>query len=163
MVHVKTYKITLARQLTMLTPLLLTITGYFGICQFFFNWSVSALAGLAFIGVFGIIPTLAVHIQYLIKNAFARLTVNTDEQYLLVETKAQKVNYPFSAIRKLIRTSSYGRGSWYLFGEYRYYRIVFDNDSEYIVTCLLVPQIESNLAGKFCVGEERELKVVAFI
>jgi hypothetical protein len=44
-----------------------------------------------------------------------------------------------------------------------FYRIVFEDNAEYIITCLLVPQIEDNLVAKLHVGEEKELKVVAFI
>ena len=57
---------------------------------------------------------------------------------------AKKVQ--FSEIESLHYYSSYGRGSWYTFGEYEFCRIVLLNKSEEIViTCLMVKNIRGKM------------------
>jgi len=148
----------------MLSHLLVTSAVIIGLCLARYGWSTGTMAAIVFVSVVGIVPTVVVHVQYLLKNHGLNLKVNTDEKFLVFEHQGQEAKYSFSEISELIRTSSYGRGSWwYSFGEYRYYKLVFKNNTEYIITCLLVPQIEKDLVAKFGVEEEKDLKVVAFI
>ena len=160
----QTYQITFVQQLKMLSHLLVTSLVIIGFCLVGYGWSAGTFAAIAFISVVGIVPTLIIHIQYLLKNSGLKLTINTDQRCLVFEKQDQEAKYDFIEIKELIRRSSYGRSTgWYSFAEYRYYKIVFNDNVEYIITCLLVPQIEQNLVVKLGVEEEKELKVIAFI
>jgi hypothetical protein len=69
----------------------------------------------------------------------------------------------FDDIKEIVRTSSYGRGAWYSFGDYRFYKIFFHDGTILILTCLLIPDMENDLVAILKKVEEKKLKVIAFI
>jgi len=160
----KIYKITLGQQALILFPLILTNSIVLSFCIYKFGWTIATYWVIAILLIISIIPTIIVHLQYLRQNFGLTLAIDFDKKYLEFDKKGKKSKYSFLDISKLIRTSSYGRGTgWYSFAEYRYYKIIFKNNAEFIVTCLLVNNIEKNLIAKLDHEEENKLKIVAFV
>jgi len=160
----KTYKITLGQQLLMLSHLLLTNAVILIFCIAKFDWTIATYSVIGFSLLVSIIPTMFVHCQYLIKNSGLTITIDTVDKSIEYSNRGVIVKKSFEDISKLVRTSSYGRGTgWYSFAEYRYYTLVYDDNSEHILTCLLIPNIENNLRDKLPIEEEKELKVLALI
>ena len=158
----KTYKITLGQQILMLSHLLLTNAVILIFCINKFGWTIATYSVIGFTLVVSIIPTIFLHCQYLIKNSGLTLTIDTVEKTIEYNNRGVILKKSFREISKLIRTSSYGRGTgWYSFAEYRYYTLVFDDNSEYLLTCLLIPNIEKNLRDKLPLEEEKQLKLLA--
>ena len=160
----KIFKVTFRQQVLMLFYLILVNSILVSLCIYKFGWRLAIYWIIAIELVIDIIPTLIVHFQYLYQNSGLTLTVDFDNKYHEFDKKGAISKYSFLDISRLIRTSSYGRGTgWYSFAEYRYYKIIFNNNDKFIVTCLLVNNIEKNLIVKLGHEEEKKLKVVAFV
>ena len=121
---------------------------------------------LIFAGFFllDIMPALIVHVQYLIKNSGVVLTVDASQKKLTFDDKGHLTEVQFSDLTRLIRVASYGsKTGVYSFGNYRYYKLILKDGSQFIVTCLLINKIEENLISLLNFEEEMQLKLVAFI
>ena len=74
------------------------------------------------------------------------------------------LNYSFSEIESLQYYRSWGKGSgWHSFGEYRYYKIIFKDKREIVITCLMINDIENTLEMLLRMKAERHAKVVCLI
>ena len=158
------YKITLRQQIILLLPLIILNTIILIFSFYKFGWTIATYAVLAFIFITSILPTAIVHIQYLVKNSSLILTLDNDSKVFFVNSKGKVSRHSFSDISKLIKVSSFGQGTgWYTFSEYRFYRIIFKDNTELILTCLLINQIEKNFGAKINCNEEKKSKVLALI
>ena len=158
-----TYKITIVQQLLFLLPFIAINSIFVFFLLYKFGWTAATWVAIGFLCIVSIIPTLVLYIQYLIKNIGLTVNLNIDERTICFIQKGNKSKYFFNEISELIRTSSYGRGSWYSFGNYRFYKIIFKDHSEFIITSLLIKNIEEDLANKLNCQEEKKLKVLALI
>lgn len=115
-----------------------------------------------------IIPTLCVHLQYLLKNRNACLVIdklNRELNYLTRADNRQKTNYLFENIVSLEYCCSFGLASsgWYSFAGYDYCKIKFKDNSVITVTCLLMEDVKENLESLFRIEAETKKKIIAFI
>lgn len=159
----KTYRVSLWNQIRLLLHAILQT--FILLCAGFYlsGWTLPTQVMLLIDFCVSLLPTSIVHIQYLRKNKGAELTIDSTVSTLSYNKAHLRYFGTFQDIRKIIRTSSYGRGSWYSFGDYRYCRIVCRNGTELIFTCLLVPDIEKDLVQILKVKEETRLKVIALL
>lgn len=146
---VQSYKISFKQQLTLLTPAFATAVGLIGMYLYFFHGSLTDnifwLVFVFFLFI-DILPAIALHIQYLIKNFGAILTIDTGTRQLTYETKKAKLIYSFDDIKSLKYYRTYGKGSGVQsYGMYRYYKIIFTDNKELNITCLMINQIENTL------------------
>lgn len=113
--------------------------------------------------LFDILPTIIVHVQYLKANWEAVLIINREHQTLTYTGPQGSLSYHFSDIAGLERVVSYGDGAWYSFSEYRYYRIIFLDGKQIVITSLMIPDIQFTLERNFGMVGKRKAKAVAFI
>lgn len=92
-----------------------------------------------------IVPTLYLHIEYLLKNNGEAYEVHFDE--LVRYKNGEKTTYKVSDI-KLIKVymspALYRRSNFHLLGieAYHYARVQLKSGEELIITCLLTPKVE---------------------
>ena len=100
----------------------------------------------AFMFLFNILPTIFLHIQYYLKNKDAILVINSELGTLSYSQSNSSLQYSFNEIRRIVATASYGKGTgYYSFSEYRYCKIIFNDNSKIIITCLMVNDIDNTL------------------
>jgi hypothetical protein len=110
------------------------------------------------------LPTIAVHIQYYIINRKSLLILNTTAKELTFKTDTSQTNYSFDEINTIKYYRSYGKGSgWHSFGEYRYYKIVFTDKKEIIITCLMVNDIQQTLDSLLNKTAEKHFKLLCLV
>lgn len=146
---VQSYKINFKQQITLLTPAFATAVGLIGVYLYFFHGSLTDNAfWLVFVFFLFIdfLPAIALHIQYLIKNWKATLTIDTGKRQLTYENNNVKFVYSLDDIKFLKYYRTYGKGSGFQsYGMYRYYKIIFADNNEINITCLMINQIENTL------------------
>jgi hypothetical protein len=162
------FRITLKQQLILLghvifiTTFLISLRIYLDITNKFD--SSAFLFVFVFFFLIDILPTIIVHTQYWLKNYKAILTINTGSKGLKYETPTKQLNYSFDDIESLQYYRSWGKGSgWHSFGEYRYYKIIFKDKTEIVITCLMINDIENTLEMLLRMKAERHAKVVCLI
>jgi len=151
----------------MILPLIVKNGILFGIYFYFFSFKFSSSFYtyiLFFIILFDILPTILLHIQYLMKNRGVILDINKDIGIFIYNSPLRVLKYSFSDINTVQHFASFGGGTGvYSFGEYRYFKIIFNDKVEVIVTCLMVNNIKITLQNLLGVEAEKRLKVIAFI
>jgi hypothetical protein len=161
------YTVTLNQQLLLLGPVLITNLILIGLYLYFFGWNLpTSLFYYVFIFRFltDILPVMIVHGQYLIQNGNATLVIDMEQKVLQYKINTKSIEYSFNDIQSLHYYVSYGRGSgWYSFEVYRYFRIVFNDQSEIIITCLMINRIEKKLDQLLGIKADKHLKVLAII
>ena len=71
--------------------------------------------------IIDILPTLIIHIQYLIANHHAILEIDTSQKVLIYIYPKKNVIYPFQEIKSLIYFNNYGNNTgFYSFAEYKF-------------------------------------------
>jgi len=110
-----------------------------------------------------ILPTLLVHFQYWLANRNALLMIDRKNQKISYSTPQQRLRYGFDEITSFKHFASYGGGAWYSFSEYRYFKITFVDNSEIIVTCLMMKDIKDVFELLLSRKAEKKLSIVAFI
>lgn len=115
------------------------------------------------IKIFGIfwlaitLPTLYLHIEYLIKNSGQFIQVETDK--LIVIQKSRSMDYKFSDMEKVIlyKSASLDKGGIPLspIESYHYARIFLKSNEELIITCLLAPKVDEAISLLKGVKSER--------
>ena len=122
----KTFKITIMQQLKMLAHMLLIypvifVGIYFSVDDFsnFLNSRTLYIITLIFF-IIDILPTLIIHIQYLIANHHSILEIDTSQKVLIYIYPKKNVIYPFQEIKSLIYFNNYGNNTgFYSFAEYK--------------------------------------------
>ncbi len=146
MVHFYQFRITFKQQLKLFirVPFLWIIIIL--IWLFFLHMSLSDIAFLIIsllIFTLDTLPTIAVHLQYWKVNHNAVLSIDTNTRKLFFQTPERNLEYSFDDIQVLHYYYSYAKGSQHFsFGDYRYYKIIFRDSTEIIITCLMVNHIE---------------------
>ncbi len=93
-----------------------------------------------------ILPTLVLHIQYYLKNRCSKLELDTGSNVIAYSSLIKNYEYPSAKIKSFDYYRAYGKGSgWNSFGRYRYYKIVFEDNTQIFITCLMVNDIENTL------------------
>ncbi len=132
-------KITLKQQLLLILPLIIKNGILFGIYFYFFGFEFSSSFFtyiLVFIILFDILPTILLHIQYLLKNRSVILVIDNEARILTYNSPLRGLKYSFDDIYTVQHFASFGGGTGvYSFGEYRYFKIIFKDKEEVIITC----------------------------
>lgn len=158
-------RVTIRRQLSML-GWLIAVYAVLGAATIYlsrFKLNIALLC--VFLGLFLLdgMPALLVHLQYWRANKSTVLKIDKERQRLTYITPHGTQVHPFEDIASLEHVASYGGGSWYSFSEYRYFKITFNDNSEIIVTCLMMSNIKELFEILLGRKAKKRLKVVAFI
>lgn len=166
--YIYKYQITLKQQFIILTPVIFIITFFIG--YGFYLFSINNLDNKAYIFVFifyfliDMLPTIIVHIQYWIKNHGVIFIINTETKELHYKTSQKQLKYSFNDIASLQYYRSLGKNSgWHSFGQYRYYKIIFTDKTEIVITCLMINNIENTLEMLLRIVAEKHTKVLCLI
>jgi len=129
-----------------------------------------SLLSLGFMIVFALfffidtLPTIILHIQYWIKNGDAILVVDTESKQLTYEQFNKRLSYCFGDIDHLEYYRSYGKGSgWNSFGQYRFYKVIFRDNAQIIVTCLMINNIENTFEMLIRMNSTKHFKVLCLV
>jgi len=122
---------------------------------------------LLFFFIFDVLPAIILHLQYLYANFGAILTIDKLNQTILYQKDGFAIEKQFSDIISFELISSFGGGryiaGWYAFGEYRYCKLVFKDNTEVIITCLMINDIQNTLESLLRLNSQKKLKIFAFI
>ena len=167
MATTQTFTVTLRQQCILLSLLVIKNSILAGAYIYYFGWDVPTRLlyyVFAFLFLIDILPTIVVHIQYLVKNWRSVLTIDTEKKILRYERSGTSLERSFDQINSMHYYGSYGRGSGvYSFESYRYVRIVLNDGSQIIITCLMVNNVEKRLEGLTGIKMEKHLRVLALI
>jgi hypothetical protein len=160
-----TFKVTVKNQIAQLSWL---ITVYLAVGAIFFHFFGSSLKGpipYIYLSLFllDILPTLLVHIQYYQANKGAVLDIDRALHRISYVTAKEVIAYNFDDIESFVRMDSWGAGAWYSFAEYRYYKIVFKDKKEIIVTSLMIKNIKYVLEPLLNISADKKRRPIAFI
>jgi hypothetical protein len=157
------YEIGLLQQLKLLSPMFFKNLAVI-ILVLIFSYLDALFIVFIIMLVIDIIPTLIVHIQYLLKNKGRTLTIDINKRTISFNNPGNKNQQYFDDIISLERYASFVRPTgWHSFGEYRYYKIIFNDKTEFIITCVLVPDIENNLATFLPLEAKKHDRLIALI
>ena len=161
------FKISFIQQSILLFHLIFTITVLL-IAFYYIFGTIFPVNGFIFLYVFlflfEVFPTFFLHIQYLIKNRGAVLNIYPELKRLSYAQSNIVFQHSFNEIKIIEAVASYGKGSgWYSFEEYRYCKIVFNDTSTIIVTCIMVNDIENTLERLLNRKVEKKFKFLAII
>lgn len=158
------FKITFKQQLLMLTPLIVVNTAII-IGLVYLDTQGNLLLGMLILTfILSVLPVIIVHTQYYIANRGASLIIDTDKKILMYSSKIKQYEYSFDDIQFLYHYVSYGGGSgWYTFDEYRFFKIVFNDNKEIIITCLMMNDIKHTLEKLLGKVAEKKPSIIAFI
>ncbi|HEU5052664.1 MAG TPA: hypothetical protein VFT78_06105 [Hanamia sp.] len=144
------YEISLKQQLLLLGHLFFTTLFWigFGVYNYYvyrWHWETYRTIFLFFFFI-DILPTIILHLQYLIKNWRATFFIFTEAKHLEYRKGCTVLSYSFEDIDSLQYFYNLGKGSgWNSFGEYRFYKIIFKDKTEMVITCLMINDIEHTL------------------
>jgi hypothetical protein len=161
------FRVTLKQQLILLTHLAVVTVGVIIGSVYFLKINIednAFIIGFTFYFFINILPTIIVHTQYWLKNHKAIFTVNTQNKELSYELPEKELKYSFADITCLEYYWNFGKGSgWHSFGEYRYYKIIFKDKTEIVITCLMINDIENTLEMLLRMKAEKHGKVLCLI
>lgn len=119
---------------------------------------------LLIIFVLDTLPAIIVHIQYLIKNKTSVLIVNQQKNTFSYSGKHRSIEASFSDIAGLYHYASFGSGTgYYSWAEYRFFRIVFKNNEELVISCLMVNDIKNKLEAIFKLKATKRMRFICFL
>ena len=163
----QSFVITFKQQLLLLDSVIIKNSILLGIYLYYFGWNIPTpflYYVIAFLFLIDVFPVIILHTQYLIKNWKCVLLIDSEKRILKYTSSGKLEHHTFDDITILHYYVSYGRGTgWYSFESYRYFRIVFNDKSEVIITCLMINRIEKKLEQLFGVKAEKHLRVLAII
>lgn len=162
---IQNFKITLKQQMIILFPAFFVnvflIVGSFYVMKFSIT---DFMIGYTFYFFIDMLPTIILHIQYWFKNHGAILNIDTDADNISYEKSNRQYQYSFSDIEALHYYRNLGKGSgWNSFGQYRYYKIIFHDRNEIVITCLMINNIENTLEGLLKMKAETHAKLLCLI
>ncbi len=159
-------RITWKRQIALLSSMLLKFSILVIVYLYFFGFSIRSFIYVylfLFLFVFDFLPTILLHIQFLIRTGNDIVILNRKNRTIEYKSKTDS-KHNFDDITVLEYVASYGGGSgWYSFGEYRYYKIVFKDESSLIINCLMLEDIKHRLEPILGKTANKKLKVLPFI
>lgn len=163
---IEKHKIIFSRQLELLWPCILTCV--FAIAVYVFVIGLSApifiaIGFFAFFFIVNLLPVLILHLQYLGINNNSIFILNIPDKKLVYQRKGRHIDADFAEIESLQYYGSYGRNSWYTFGEYEFCKILLSNKKEIIITSLMMKEVKANLENKFSLKAENHLKFLALL
>ncbi|MEI7494559.1 MAG: hypothetical protein WCJ92_08215 [Alphaproteobacteria bacterium] len=158
-----TYRVSSGNQLSMLSSLILSSTILISISVYNWGYTIPTYVVLVIILLTSIIPTFIVHYQYLKVNRGLEISIDIDNRIIEFFNKGIISSYSFDDIKQLTSTSSYGGGSWYSFGDYKYCKLVMKDKKCYIITCLLIKNLEDNFISVLGIDETKNLKLLALL
>lgn len=165
--YIYKYKVTIKQQMIILARLFILDIALIIACIYFLKISLTSITfiiGFSFFLLTDTIPTIILHTQYWLKNHKATFTINTEMKELTYATPGNQLRYSFSDIDRLQYNWNFGKGSgWYSFGEYRYYKIIFKDKTEVVITCLMINDIENTLEMLLKMKAERHGKYLCLI
>ena len=91
------------------------------------------------------------------------LILNKSELKLIYENKGRLIEADFSQIDRLLYYGSFGKNSWYTFGDYEFCKILLSNGQEIIITSLITKDVKKRLEDAFKIKAEEHLKFLALI
>lgn len=137
------YKITIKRQLSFLSFSIIFILIIGTICYYAAGFGSPTIWSIVFTFCF-CLPGLIIHIQYLSENWNSILTIDRSMKSIIYKKKSFILKYSFDSIQDIIKTKSYQNSiRTYAQDEYFYYKIIFKDGAELIITCLLADDLES--------------------
>ena len=166
--YIYKFKIETKQQLIILSPLIffwiLLIVIILNFSKYPFS-DIAAFIVFSFFFLIDSLPTIIVHIQYLLKNRKSLLILNTETKELIFESQGkEKLAYSFNDIISLDYYRSYGKGSgWHAFGQYRYYKITFKDKTVIFITCLMINNIENTLEMLLRMQANKHARLVCFL
>jgi hypothetical protein len=165
--HLYRFEITLKQESILLGRALFTWVGLILSIKFILKKDINDMAAIfifPFIFLFDTLPSIIVYVQYWIKNHGAVLILNTDSRELIYEKGGRQAKYFFTDITSLQYFRNLGKGSgWNAFGQYRYYKIIFNDKNEIYITCLMINDIENTLERLLRITAERHAKLLCLI
>jgi hypothetical protein len=105
------------------------------------------------------LPALILHIQYFLANKSSLFVIDKVKRTILYKSSRMNTGeVSFNAIKSLEYHVSYGRSTGvYSFARYRYYKINLNNSDKFIITCLMINDIENTLPMLLEIKAEKEL------
>lgn len=163
---IEKHKIIFSRQLELLWPCILT--SVFAIVVYVFVIGLSApiyiaIGFLSFFFIVNLLPVLILHVQYLGVNNNSILILSIPDKKLVYQGKGKHIDADFSEIESLQYYGSYGRNSWYTFGEYEFCKILLSNKKEIIITSLMMKEVKTSLEKTFSLKAENYFKLLALL
>lgn len=140
-----TYSITARSQLTYLAQPLFFISAIFILFFWAFGWSYVLDFILLLTFVIDSLPAAILHVQYLYKNFNSTLSIDRNTNKISYIQQNSIIEYDFTNIEQIIKVKN--SASSYInarhpFTQYFYYKIIFNDEQELIVTCLLADDLE---------------------
>ena len=139
---------------------------YYLIGNDLFTHKLVIVVTLSFSLIASIIPTALVHIQYKMENRGGLFIVDSDRKkvsYNSAKIKIEKNIDEIDYIQYVCYYNKYDEGL-YSFTRYKYFKIVFKDNAEIIITCLMMSEIKNTIMALFKSVEIRTTtRLVAFI
>lgn len=163
------YHITLKQQFLVSCSGLIKYLGLAIICVYFLQLRYQPIFSLVilFFFIVDILPAIVLHLQYRSTNSDATLIIDRPGQRILYRKSSLTIEQQFSDINSFELVSSYGGGQnnvgWYAFGEYRYCKIGFRDNTQIVVTCLMMNDIQNTFESLLGIKLKRRKKIFAFI
>ena len=161
------FEVTLKQQLILLTHLAVVNIAIFLGSIYYLKINIYGNAYIIVLTVYffiDILPTIIVHTQYWLKNHKAIFKINTVSKELSYEIPEKNLRYSFADIASLEYYWNFGKGSgWNSFGQYRYYKIIFKDNTQIVITCLMINDIENTLEILLRMEAEKHEKVLCLI
>lgn len=113
-----------------------------------------------------ILPTIVLHLQYVIKSGKCSVIVDKSSENIELKTSAGETKYRLSEISDLrYIASSAGKGApaWYAWGHYSYCVIDFQDGNQFVVTCLMSDQLPGSLETLLKIKAENDWPVFPLI
>lgn len=163
------YNISLKQQLLVLLPTVFINSIW--ILIFFFDspikFDLVHIILIAACALLFLLPSLVLHINYLIRNCKGPLVVNAEEGSLSIGEGDNNSKFNIMDVRSLTFYSTYsvysGNLSRFIFDSYRYVKIEFNNKEYIYVTCLMVNEIEKVFVYTFPISMEKKVKIFPLI
>ena len=143
------YTITFRQQLLLLIQPIIIYLGVIAVIYYYYKTipAFTFIVALICIFCFDTLPALILHIQYLVTNKSSLFVIDRVKQTVFYKSsRIATGEIPFNAIKSLEYHVSYGRSTGvYSFARYRYYKINLNKSEGFVITCLMVNDIENTL------------------
>jgi len=116
--------------------------------------------------VLDLLPAIILHVQYFVKNSKSELIINRGTKTISYKSPRTSCIYYFDDLVALHCVASYGGGKntgYYSFGDYRFFKFIFKNEVEIVITCLMVNNIENTLESLLGIKAKKRFKFYSFI
>jgi len=155
------------QQFLLLWPMLLRYIFLIGVYVYYMGWNFNSMVFwvpflIAFVMDFW--PAIALNIEYSIKTWGLNIEIDEDLKQISYKWHNTKRTFSFNDIASLEYYTSFGRGTgWYSFENYRYYRIVFRDQTELPITCLMMNKIQEKVEPLLGIKAEKNHTFFPFV